>query len=391
MNDYDVIIIGAGAAGMMCAAVAGARGGTVLLLDHAKTAGEKIRISGGGRCNFTNIHCGPENFISGNPHFCKSALAGYSPQDFIALVESYKIKWHEKTLGQLFCDDRSTQIVNMLRSECKKNGVKINLETETFDVKNQEGQFTVNTSKGIFKAPSFVVACGGPSIPKMGATGFGYKIAQSYGLNMVEPRAALVPLVFTDNLKAELKALSGISVQAHVHHGKTMFKEALLFTHRGLSGPSILQISSYWSPGDIIRVNLAPENDVLGALKLARTASPKQSPSGFLSKFLPQKLAQFLTKNNVQKRLADMSDQALMELANTVNDWQLKPAGSEGFRTAEVTRGGVDTNALSSKTMECKTVEGLYFIGEVVDVTGHLGGHNFQWAWASAHACGNAV
>lgn len=391
MNDYDVIIIGAGAAGMMCAAVAGANGRTVLLLDHANAVGEKIRISGGGRCNFTNVHCGPENFISGNPHFCKSALAGYSPQDFMTLVDSYKIKWHEKTLGQLFCDDRSTQIVNMLKTECKKNGAAIKLETEIFDVKKQDGLFAANTCKGIFKAGSMVVACGGPSIPKMGASGFGYKLAQEFGLDIVEPVAALVPLVFTDSLKADLKALSGISVQAHVRHGKTMFKEALLFTHRGLSGPSVLQISSYWSPGDMISVNLAPEHDVLSELKLARTASPKQSPSVFLSKFLPQKLAQFLTKGCPQQRLADMNDKAMTEVASAVNNWQLKPAGSEGFRTAEVTRGGVNTNELSSKTMECKTVAGLYFIGEVVDVTGHLGGHNFQWAWASAHACGKAL
>ena len=391
MNDYDVIIIGAGAAGMMCAAVAGASGRKVLLLDHANTVGEKIRISGGGRCNFTNVHCGPENFISGNSHFCKSALAGYSPQDFIALVDRYKIQWHEKTLGQLFCDDRSTQIVNMLKTECKKNGVTIKLETEIFDVEKQDELFAANTSKGVFKARSLVVACGGPSIPKMGASGFGYKLAQEFGLDIVEPVAALVPLVFTDSLKADLKALSGISVQAHVRHGKTMFKEALLFTHRGLSGPSILQISSYWSPGDMISVNLAPEHDVLSELKLARTSSPKQSPSVFLSKLLPQKLAQFLTKDCQQQRLADMNDKAITILANTVNNWQLKPAGSEGFRTAEVTRGGVNTNEISSKTMECKTVNGLYFIGEVVDVTGHLGGHNFQWAWASAHACGKSL
>ncbi len=391
MSNNDVIIIGAGAAGMMCAAVAGAKGQKVLLLDHAKAVGEKIRISGGGRCNFTNLYCGPNHFISQNPHFSKSALAGYGPQDFISLVESYDIKWHEKTLGQLFCDDRSTQIVNMLKRECKNNGVSIKLETEIFDVRQQGNDFSVNTSKGEFTANALVVACGGPSIPKMGASAYGYKIAESFGLKIIEPCAALVPLVFTDGLKAELKSLSGISVQAHVHHGKTMFAEALLFTHRGLSGPSILQISSYWSPGDRIRVNLAPEHDVLRELKTARTQHPKQSPAGFLSGFLPQKLAQYLAKDCQYSRLADMHDRAVMNLANAVNDWQLKPAGSEGFRTAEVTRGGVDTNALSSKTMECKTVPNLYFIGEVVDVTGHLGGHNFQWAWASAVACGNAL
>ncbi len=391
MNGYDVIIIGAGAAGMMCARVAGMRGRRVLLLDHAKTVGEKIRISGGGRCNFTNIHCGPDNFISSNPHFPKSALAGYSPQDFTDLVERYNIRWHEKTLGQLFCDERSTQIVNMLKSECKKSGVHIKLQTEILTINKQGESFIVNTSKGEFTSKALVMACGGPSIPKMGASGFGYKIAEQFGLKLIEPIAALVPLVFTDSLKAALKSLSGISVHAQIHHGKTMFEEALLFTHRGLSGPSILQISSYWSAGDTIRVNLAPNHDVLALLKTARSDHAKQSPTGFVSTLLPHKLAQFLAQDITQTRLADMNDTALAKLADAVNNWRLKPAGSEGFRTAEVTRGGVDTDALSSKTFEAKTVQGLYFIGEVVDVTGHLGGHNFQWAWASGVACGNAL
>ncbi|PHR93577.1 MAG: aminoacetone oxidase family FAD-binding enzyme [Robiginitomaculum sp.] len=388
---FDTIIIGAGAAGMMCAAIAGARGGKILVLDHAKSVGEKIRISGGGRCNFTNIYCGPGNFISQNPHFCKSALARYSPQDFIDLIESYGIAWHEKTLGQLFCDDRATQIINMLRAECKKNGVKTVLETDISRVEHSGDIFEIATNKGAFQSKNLVVACGGPSIPKMGASGFGYKIAEQFNHAVIEPRAALVPLVFTDHLKQALKTLAGISVQAQIHHGKTMFEEALLFTHRGLSGPSILQISSYWSAGDTIHVNLAPDIDVLSALKTARTAHPKQSPAGFLSQFLPQRLAQFIAEISSQTRLADMSDEALEVLAGAVNHWSLKPAGSEGFRTAEVTRGGVDTTELDSKTMESRKVAGLYFIGEVVDVTGHLGGHNFQWAWASGVACGTAL
>ncbi|PHR60244.1 MAG: aminoacetone oxidase family FAD-binding enzyme [Robiginitomaculum sp.] len=388
---YDALIIGAGAAGMMCASVAGGRGAKVLVIDHAKTAGEKIRISGGGRCNFTNIYSSHKNFISQNPHFCKSALAGYTPHDFLALVESYKIEWHEKTLGQLFCDDRSTLIVSMLKNECRKVGAKILIDTGVTKIKKSDDVFIIDTNKGQFKSRALVVACGGPSIPKMGATGFGYKIAEQFGLPVIEPIAALVPLVFTDSLKASLKILSGISVNAQIHHGSTMFEEALLFTHRGLSGPSILQISSYWNVGDTIRINLAPDVDILAELKAARMSNPKLSPAGFLSNYLPQKLAQFVAEISPEQRLADMSSASLLNLAGAVNDWQLKPAGSEGMRTAEVARGGVDTNALSSKTMECRKVSGLYFIGEVVDVTGHLGGHNFQWAWASGVACGNAL
>ncbi|MBL4870172.1 MAG: NAD(P)/FAD-dependent oxidoreductase [Robiginitomaculum sp.] len=391
VSEYDSIIIGAGAAGLMCGALSGRRGRKILILDHAKTIGEKIRISGGGRCNFTNIHCGPENFISQNPHFHKSALAGYNPQDFIDLVESYKIKWHEKTLGQLFCDDRSDQIVNMLKSECKKSGAKIKLETEIYSVGKTDDVFHVKTSRGDFSAKSLVIACGGPSIPKMGASGFGYDIAKTFGLNVIAPCPALVPLVFTDSLKHALGTLSGISVDAKITHGKTDFTEALLFTHRGLSGPSILQISSYWNPGDEIIINLAPNQDVLADLKKAKHTHPKQSPSGFLAHFLPLKLARFIASSSPYQRLADMSDPALITLANAVNAWQVKPAGSEGFRKAEVTRGGIDTSELSSKTMQCKTVSGLYFIGEVVDVTGHLGGHNFQWAWASAAACAKSL
>ena len=376
---------------MMCGAVAGARGQSILLIDSAVSAGEKIRISGGGRCNFTNIHCGPSNFVSKNKHFCKSALAGYSPQDFIDLVKSYNIKFHEKEKGQLFCDESANQIIGMLRNECKKGGNQFKFETEVLDIKKTEDGFIVTTSKASWSCTKLVIATGGPSIPKMGATGYGYKVAEQFGLNVIEPVPALVPLSFTDGFKAALKELSGTSIDVHVRHGKTVFDDALLFTHRGLSGPAILQISTYWQAGDEIIIDLVPGIDVLAKLKQARISNPKQSPAVFLSQFMPRNLADYLVKEITQSRLADMNDKALNRLADSVNHWRAKPAGSEGFRTAEVTRGGVDTKELSSKSFESNSVPGLYFIGEVVDVTGHLGGQNFQWAWASGYACGNAL
>lgn len=375
---------------MMCGAAAGRRGRRVLILDHAVKAGEKIRISGGGRCNFTNIHCGPENFISQNPHFCKSALSRYSAQDFIDLVDSHGIAWHEKTKGQLFCDGRSQEIINMLLAECEKAGNEIWLGTEVLDIRSTAAGFSVTTDRVSVKTQSVVIACGGPSIPKMGASGYGYKIAEQFGLNIIDPVPALVPLTFTDALKEPLKALSGVSVDVHTQHESTVFEEALLFTHRGLSGPAILQISSYWSPGEAITVNMAPGLDVFSALKQARADHPRQHPKTWLSQFLPQRLSDHIAGQVPFERLADMNDKALLNIALQVNEWYLKPAGSEGFRTAEVTKGGVDTHELSSKTMESKKTPGLYFIGEVVDVTGHLGGHNFQWAWASGMAAGLA-
>ena len=390
-SSYDIIIIGAGAAGLMCGAVAGARGKSVLIIDHAAKPSEKIRISGGGRCNFTNIHCQPDNFISQNPHFAKSALSRYSPYDFIDLVERYDIDYHEKTKGQLFCDGRSQQIIDMLLSECEIAGNEIRLSTEVLGIEKFDKSFVVTTKQQSLNADNVVIACGGPSIPKMGATGYGYKIAEQFGLNVITPEPALVPLTFTDGLKEHLKALSGVSTDSRVHHETTSFDEALLFTHRGLSGPAILQISSYWNPGDAIMVNLAPETNILEALKTARNTSPRQSPKVWLSQYLPARLADYISSHIKQLRLADMNDAALANLALMVNDWHIKPAGTEGFRTAEVTKGGVDTAELSSKTMEARNVPGLYFIGEVVDVTGHLGGHNFQWAWASAVACGQAI
>ncbi len=388
---YDAIIIGAGAAGMMCGAVAGEAGRKILILDHARKAGEKIRISGGGRCNFTNIYSGPQNFISQNPHFCKSALAGFTPQDFLALVEARGIDWHEKTLGQLFCDGRSTQIVQMLVDACTAAGNEMLLNTKVLEVIKEQDGFSVLTSAGTYSADNVVVACGGPSIPKMGASGFGYQIAARFGVNVISPEPALVPLTFAGDLKERMQKLAGISVPARVHCGKAVFDEAILFTHRGLSGPAILQISSYWSAGRNILINMAPDVEVLAALKDARKHNPRQSPAGFLATLLPQRLAQSIAQEVTHARLADMSDSHLAALADKIQAWSLCPNGSEGYRTAEVTRGGVDTRALSSKTMECKSVPGLYFIGEVVDVTGHLGGHNFQWAWASGTAAGRAL
>ena len=390
-SDFEIIIIGAGAAGLMCGAIAGARGKKVLIIDHAEKPGEKIRISGGGRCNFTNLYCGPDNFISQNPHFCKSALSRYSQHDFIALVDRYKIDWHEKTKGQLFCDGRSQQIIDMLLLECDKGGNDIRLATKVLGIKAWDNGFTVTTSHQTLNCDKVVIACGGPSIPKMGASGYGYKVAEEFGLPIITPTPALVPFTFTDDLKEPLKTLSGVSADTRITHEKAVFDEALLFTHRGLSGPAILQISSYWAPGDDITIDLAPQEDILQALKSARDNSPRQSPKNWLTQYLPARLASHIISHFKQERLADMSDMALTNLALMIKEWRVKPAGTEGYRTAEVTKGGVDTSALSSKTMEAKSVPGLYFIGEVVDVTGHLGGHNFQWAWASAHACATAL
>ena len=386
---YDVIIIGAGAAGLMCAGRAVQNGLSVLVLESTKAPAQKVRISGGGRCNFTNIYCTHKNFISENQHFARSALARYTPQDFIDLVERYGIAWHEKTKGQLFCDQSSQQIIDMLLVEAK--GMELRLETEVLGVDKYDKGFVVTTSREAIECQSVVVACGGPSIPKMGATKFGYELARRFELPIVEPAPALVPLTFTGELKEPIAALSGVSANSVVSHPNHSFDEALLFTHRGLSGPAILQISSYWSPGDSININLAPDIDILSALKTARSETPKQSPESWLTQYLPKRLAAYFASQIKQLRLADMSDASLNNLALMVNQWHVTPAGSEGYRKAEVTKGGVDTKCLSSKTLEVKSVPGLYFIGEVVDVTGHLGGHNFQWAWASGMACAEAI
>lgn len=393
LETFDVLVIGAGAAGMMCAIEAGKRGRSVLVIDHAKAPGEKIRISGGGRCNFTNTGATHLNFLSANPKFCVSALRRYRPKDFIALVERYGIAYHEKTLGQLFCDGSAKQIIDMLLTEMRAARVVLRLETSFQDVIKTESGFEVTLSSGKVACASLVVACGGKSIPKMGATGLGYEIAKEFGLNIVETRPALVPLTFEAGMLARLTPLSGVALDAVVAHGKTKFREGMLFTHRGLSGPSILQISSYWREGDEIRVDMAPGVDALAALKAARTATPRQAVATVLSTLLPKRVAQLIAEDEegAKGNIADCSDKVLGRLAAAVNAWTFKPVGSEGYRTAEVTLGGVDTEALDSRTLEAKAVPGLYFIGEVVDVTGWLGGYNFQWAWASGWSAGQAA
>ncbi|QWG11753.1 NAD(P)/FAD-dependent oxidoreductase [Bradyrhizobium sediminis] len=389
---HDVIILGAGAAGLMCAGVAGQRGRSVLVLEQARHPGEKIRISGGGRCNFTNLHASPANFLSDNPRFCRSALSGYTQHDFIALVESYGIAWHEKTRGQLFCDGSSRQIIDMLLEECRKAHAQLRLGVRISAVSKGEDGFAVVTDQGEFRGRSLVVATGGPSIPKMGSSGFGYRIAEQFGLAIVTPRPALVPLTFEAALLAHFKDLAGVSVDAVVSCGKARFDEALLFTHRGLSGPAILQISSYWREGQDIVIDMAPGIDVLAALKELRRDHPKQEMATALSGFLPRRLASVVAGGvGGPDRLADFSDKLLTDVAAAVQRWHIRPAGTEGYRTAEVTLGGVDTSGLSSKTLESRSVPGLYFIGEVVDVTGHLGGFNFQWAWSSGAAAGRSA
>ncbi len=369
---------------MMCALTAGQRGRTVLLVDHARAPGEKIRISGGGRCNFTNIHAGPKNYLS--------ALARFTPTDFIAMVETHKIAWHEKTLGQLFCDDSARDIIRMLLDEMRSGGVDMRLGVEISAVEKGEGGFRLQTTDGEIQAASVVIATGGKSIPKMGATGFAYKVAEQFGLRLTETRPGLVPLTLDPVLLAELAPLSGVSVNAEVRHGKTAFREALLFTHRGLSGPAILQISSYWREGAEITLSLEPDVDFAAVLKAARKENGRQAVQTVLALHLPKRLAQYVAERlALEKPLADLSDKALEAAANFLRAWTIKPAGSEGYRTAEVTLGGIDTAGLDSKTMMAKTVPGLYFIGECVDVTGWLGGYNFQWAWASGHAAGESV
>jgi predicted Rossmann fold flavoprotein len=389
---HDVIILCAGFAGLMCAGVAGQRGRSVLVLEQARQPGEKIRISGGGRCNFTNLHTTPANFLSDNPRFCHSALSGFTQQDFISLVERYGIAFHEKTRGQLFCDGSSRQIIDMLLEECRKARAQLRLGVRVSAISKAEDSFVVVTDQGESRARALVVATGGPSIPKMGSSGFGYRVAEQFGLKIVPPRAALVPLTFDAALLAQFKEMSGVSVDAVVSCGKARFDEALLFTHRGLSGPAILQISSYWRDGQDIVIDMAPGTDVLAGLKQLRRDHPKQEMATALSGLVPKRLARTIADAAAgPERLADFSDKLLTEVAAGVTQWRVKPSGTEGYRTAEVTLGGVDTAGLSSKTFESRTVPGLYFIGEVVDVTGHLGGFNFQWAWSSGVAAGRYV
>ncbi|MCO6426866.1 NAD(P)/FAD-dependent oxidoreductase [Nitrosomonas communis] len=392
LHNYDVIIIGAGAAGLMCAIEAGKRGRRVWLIDHMAKIAEKIRISGGGRCNFTNIHAQPHCYLSQNPHFCKSALKQYTVQDFIALVRKHGIAFHEKKLGQLFCDDSSKQIINMLLTEARQAGVKLEGQTRVLEIEAVAAGYRVKTSRGDQTCASLVIATGGLSIPKIGATNFGYETAKKFSLNVIRPRAGLVPLTFDGVLLERCKTLSGLSVEATVRYEKQVFAEGLLFTHRGLSGPSILQISSYWQDGEQIIVNLAPLTQVIGFLKEKKQSQPKLHASNALSEILPRRLAQSICdEHECNGPLATLSDTTLAIVARAVNDWHIRPTGTEGYRTAEVTVGGVDTQELSSKTMEAKKCPGLFFIGEVVDVTGHLGGFNFQWAWSSGYAAGQAV
>jgi hypothetical protein len=388
-KNYDVLIIGAGAAGLMCAMTASARGRKTLLLDHAKKIGEKIRISGGGRCNFTNLYAAPENYLSNNPHFCKSALAQYDQHDFIALIEKHGIKYHEKKLGQLFCDESAQQIIDMLVDECTANGAETVQETTVESVDKTADSYTLKTDKGKIQTQSLVIASGGLSIPKIGATKFGYEIAKQFGLNVLTTYPALVPFTFQTTLLERCKSLSGLSVDATVSCNGTTFREGLLFTHRGLSGPSILQISSYWNEGDAITINLAPDTDMLDFFKERRETNPKQDIETALSHILPARLAESICEGaGIVGRLTELGNKKIETIAEAVNNWCIKPAGTEGYRTAEVTRCGVDTNALSSKTCESKNHPGLFFIGEVVDVTGHLGGYNFQWAWSSGYVAG---
>ena len=393
MQSFDVVIVGAGAAGMMCAIQAGRRGRSVLIVDHAKAPGEKIRISGGGRCNFTNIHAGPQAFLSQNPRFCISALRRYTARDFIAAVDARGIAWHEKTLGQLFCDGSAMQIVAMLTDQMAEAGVELRLQTAVDRVDREGEGFALTLSDGArIACASLVVASGGKSIPKMGATGWGYDIARQFGLRLTETRPALVPLTFEVGLLEKWQPLSGVAVDAVVISGKTRFAEAMLFTHRGLSGPAILQISSYWREGQEIVVSMAPGQDVFAILKAAKASNPRQAVHTALGALLPARLAQKLADDvGARGNLADTPDAVLRALDRAVNDWRVKPVGSEGYRTAEVTLGGIDTRDLNSTTMAANAVPGLYFIGECVDVTGWLGGYNFQWAWASGWAAGQVA
>jgi len=392
MQHYDTIIIGAGAAGLMCAGTAAGFGKSVLVLDHADKPGKKILISGGGRCNFTNRFTTAANFISANPHFCKSALARFSADDFIAWVKQSGISYHERKHGQLFCDDSARDILDMLLQPCRDFGVQIRTHTDIQSVE-KTNRFLLRTGKGNFSAESVVIATGGLSIPKMGATAFGLKIAESFGLNIIKPVAGLVPFTFTGNKKEELKALAGISLDVAVSCRGQSFSEAMLFTHRGLSGPAMLQISSYWQPGDELDINLLPDIDITDFLGLKCGQRPQAQLGTVLSELLPKRLVQLRmqTSTLTDKKLRQLGEKELQQIAPLLHNWRLKPNGTEGYRTAEVTVGGVDTDALSSKTMQSKTVPGLYFIGEVVDVTGHLGGFNFQWAWSSGYAAGMAI
>ena len=388
-NKYDVIIIGAGAAGMMSAIEAGKRGRKVLLVDHYKKIGEKIRISGGGRCNFTNINTNPNKFLSQNPKFVRSALSQYTQNDFINLINKYEIKFHEKKLGQLFCDHSAQQIVEMLLKECELANVTILKEFIIKNIDKENDQYLVSTETENYSSESLIVATGGLSVPKIGATSFGYEVAKKFDHNIIETLPALVPLTFSEKILEMCKELTGLSVEAIVSFNKVLFQEGMLFTHRGLSGPSILQISSYWKQGDNIKVNLSPKLNVYQLLEEKRKLNPKFDILNIISEILPKRLAQIIcSENKVSGNISELSNKILKQLSDNINSWLINPTGSEGYRTAEVTLGGVDTKELSSKTMMSNKHKNLFFIGEVVDVTGHLGGYNFQWAWSSGYVAG---
>lgn len=394
MEQFDVIIIGAGAAGLFCAAQAGQRGRRVLLLDNGKKPGRKILMSGGGRCNFTNLYTEPAAYLSHNPHFCKSALARYTQWDFIDLVNRHGIAWHEKTLGQLFCDDSAQQIVDLLLAECDKGNVTLRLRSEVLSVARDESGYTLQLNGSTVQAEKLVIASGGLSMPGLGATPFGYKIAEQFGLSVFPTRAALVPFTLHKPLLEQLQTLSGVALETTIDaQDGTRFKEAMLFTHRGLSGPVVLQISSYWLPGDFVTIDLSPATPLEAFLTAQREAHPNLSLKNSLAKILPKRLVEVLQALKVVPdiTLKQLNSKQQTELAQTLHAWRIQPNGTEGYRTAEVTLGGVDTTQLSSKTMEARAVPGLYFIGEVADVTGWLGGYNFQWAWSSAWACAQAL
>ena len=391
-DNYDVIVIGAGAAGLMCSIEAGKRKRSVCLIEHTSKIAEKIRISGGGRCNFTNLYSSDRNFISKNIHFSKSAFGKYDQNDFVGLVSKHNIEYYEKKLGQLFCKKSAREIIEMLISECKNQDIKIKLETSVITISKEKDTYFVKTNKGNFSSKSLVVATGGLSIPKIGATDFGYRIAKQFNLNITNLFPALVPLTFKNDTLEFCKNLVGISINASVAIDKISFEEGLIFTHRGVSGPSILQISSYWKEGKPITINLLPSVNLYEILTNKRLNSAKTNISNILSEFLPKKLATAICdKLNINKKISETSNNDLHKLTNFVHNWSIVPDGTEGYKTAEVTIGGVNTNEISSSTMECKKHPGLFFIGEVLDVTGHLGGHNFQWAWSSGFVAGQHV
>ena len=389
MQKYDVIIIGAGAAGLMSAIEAGKRGRKVLLLDHSRKIGEKIRISGGGRCNFTNTNTHPSKFISKNPNFVISALNQYTQNDFIDLIKKHNIEFHEKKLGQLFCDGSAQQIIDMLLSECEMAKVILRKGMVVENIDKQGDQYFIDANSEKYSCESLVIATGGLSVPKIGASKFGYEIAKKFNLNVIETLPALVPLTFNEKILTMCRELSGLSLAAIVSFNKTIFEEGMLFTHRGLSGPSILQISSYWKLGSNIKINLSPDLDIHKFLEDRKKSNPKQEINTIIAEILPKRLAHMICKeNDVSGNISELPNKILKELSDAINAWVIKPIGSEGYRTAEVTLGGIDTNEISSKTMMSIKNPGLFFIGEVVDVTGHLGGYNFQWAWSSGYVAG---